>query len=101
MVLLSYLFNRSQAVMDEYGLNSVWIKTTSGVPQGTILGPLLFLLYMNDLPEVIKFSKILMYVDDTQIYLKCQFHQLDEGARQITEDAKNFSKWVTSWIVAL
>ena len=79
----SYLSNRSQVVIYEQGNTSDTLGTTSGVPEGSILGPLLFLLYMNDLPNAIKHSKILMYVDDTQIYLKRPFHQLTEGIKLI------------------
>ena len=49
---------------------------------------------MNDVPQVIKYSKILMYVDDCQIYLKCPFHELDEEIKLINEDANNLAKWV-------
>ena len=45
------------------------LSITHGVPQGSILEPLLLSLYMNDLPSVVKFSSVESYVDDTMVYL--------------------------------
>ena len=64
---VSYLFYRSQ-VVDINNIRSNEFYIYSGVPQGSILGPLLFLLFFNDFPEVLKKSKVLMYADDTVIY---------------------------------
>ena len=64
---VSYLFYRSQ-VVDINNIESNEFYIYSGVPQGSILGHLLFLLFFNDFPEVLKKSKVLMYADDTVIY---------------------------------
>lgn len=65
--LSSYLLNRTQLVLFK-GTLSRRILVTSGVPQGSHLGPILFNLFVNDLPSVIHNSSILMYADDVKLF---------------------------------
>jgi len=70
----SYLTNRYQKVTlnkTDYNNNtSEWVRINCGVPQGAILGPLLFLIYINDLPTLInKDNNILLYANDTSVVI--------------------------------
>ena len=65
----SYLTDRRQRVT-ALGATSDPLPVTSGVPQGSILGPALFLLYVNDLPDAVEESHIAMFADDTKLYKK-------------------------------
>ena len=62
-----YLSGRKQRVVVD-GLSSSYLDVTSGVPQGSIVGPLLFLIYVNDLPDAAKHSKVPMFADDSKCY---------------------------------
>lgn len=77
--IASYLTDRKQCVatFDSTGkeIRSEWCKVSLGVPQGSILGPMLFLLYVNDLPDIVD-GLIVMYADDTSIVTRAA----DEGA---------------------
>lgn len=64
---LNYLNNRTQCIKYE-GLCSDFIVVHKGVPQGSVLGPLLFILYINDLGQNVSDANMHFYADDTVIY---------------------------------
>ena len=69
----SYLSGRQQRVVIE-GHSSDWLPVISGVPQGSILGPLLFLVYINDTPSYIhQDSSIALYADDSKLFHPIQY----------------------------
>ena len=63
----SYLQERKQQVT-ALGATSRELPVTSGVPQGSLLGPILFLLFVDDLPNTVKASRVACYTDDTEIF---------------------------------
>ena len=74
------------------GTRSDWSPVTSGVPQGTILGPTLFLIYVNDIPNVVTFA-IKLFADNTKIYREIN-HAEDASARQ--SDLDCLENWTRS-----
>lgn len=69
------------------------VPVTSGVPQGSVLGPLLFLLYINDLPENIQ-SQVRLFADDTAVYLTVR-NKNDTSILQ--DDLDTLQKWERTW----
>ena len=66
-LLVNYLSGRKQCTQAN-GIISSYHDIVCGVPQGSILGPLLFIIYMNDMQNVCEKSKYLLYADDTVIF---------------------------------
>ena len=87
--ITSFLANRTQTVLLE-NTTSEKIAVTSGVPQGTVLGPILFLIYINDLPDYIKHCQIRLFADDSIIYrpIKTQTDCI-----KLQEDLESAVKW--------
>ena len=88
----SYLTGRSQSV--RIGCKtSEPLLVSYGVPQGSILGPALFNIYINDLPSVPKVGSLECYVDDSQLYLPFPVRDATLAAEQLTEDLQNIAAW--------
>ena len=86
----SYLTNRCQQCQIN-GFLSNKGKTICGVPQGSIFGPLLFLIYINDLPNSLMSSVPCLYADDTKIFTSS--HDPTEIANNLNSDLENVTDW--------
>ena len=89
----SFLSGRSQKVVLE-GKSSSSAPVLSGVPQGSVLGPILFLIYINDLPEYVSNSTVRLFADDTLLYLTIH-NSLD--CIKLQEDLNSLERWESDW----
>ena len=94
-LLSTYLRNRKQYVQFE-STSSDELHITHGVPQGSILGPLLFIIYINDLPHASKLFDFLMYADDTT--LCCCIDNIDGNDKEnvLNNELQHVNKWLTA-----
>ena len=93
-LIKSYLTDRQQAVFYNNSV-SPFLFLKSGVPQGSILGPVLFSLYINDLPSIIKHCSIQMYADDVQLYYSTKITEANQSVVRINEDLSNIHSWAS------
>ena len=90
----NYLSDRNQSVM--YGnVLSTPLQMKSGVPQGSILGPILFSIYINDLPDCLHQSNILMYADDAVIFYTNP--SIEEIKSVLKNDLENLQTWTSCY----
>ena len=90
-----YLNNRKQRVVLP-GVFSHWTDLKAGVPQGSILGPLLFLIYINDIVRNIN-SSIRLFADDTSLYIIVE-NPIQE-ATILNSDLSQIYTWASNWLV--
>ena len=88
----SYLSDRKQKVCTNNG-ESGWSSVSNGVPQGSVLGPLLFTVLVSDLRDAIKRGRYHMYADDTQLYYSCKCENANETIENINSDLERISKY--------
>ena len=88
------LTNRRQCVLLE-GIKSDSAPVTSGVPQGSVLGPSLFLFYINDIAEKIT-STVSLFADNTVAYLAVKG---DKDASQLQQDLDKLGEWEKTWLM--
>ena len=90
----AFLADRSQVVKVN-GEESFPAPVISGIPQGSVLGPLLFVIYINDLPETVK-SQVFLFADDTKVFK--QIKSLEDSAL-LQNDIDALDKWTEKWLL--
>ncbi len=91
----SFLAGRTQQVkIGLAGSLSSTLSCTSGVPQGSVLGPILFIVFINDLVDVCKFGKLKLYADDATLYAKV--NKIFD-ALQLQDDLNSILLWSEQW----
>ena len=76
------------------GQHSLWADVKTGVPQGSILGPLLFLIYINDLPNGFN-SNVKLFADDTSLF--SVVHNITDSANLLNSDLSKINEWTLQW----
>ena len=81
------------------GKDSYTLGITCGVPQGSVLGHLLFLLFINDLPNASKHLKFYLFADDTNLYYDSE--TLDDVIKKVNKGLKHIKRWFDAYKLSL
>ena len=90
----AFLSNRRQRVKVE-GKLSDWIQVISGIPQGSVLGPILFVIFINDMPDMVE-SMCQLFADDAKIFRSVDLRD-KEGNVKLQEDLDKLCEWSRKW----
>ena len=77
------------------GKASSWAEVWSGVPQGSVLGPELYVIFINDLPETV-LSQVYLFADDTKLFRRIT---RDEDNTLLQEDLNSLQQWSKQWLL--
>lgn len=93
-----YLCDRRQMVRIN-GKTSKWGPVLSGIPQGSVLGPLLFVIYINDLAEECdEFADIFLFADDAKMF---KHIKTDKDVTELQKSCNKFSEWSEKWTLSI
>ena len=92
-LIKDFLSCRKQRVVLN-GQHSSWTDAKAGVPQGSILGPLLFLIYINDLPNGLN-SNVKLFADDTSPF--SFVHNISDSANLLNSNLSKINEWALQW----
>ena len=95
-ILVDFLKSRKQRVVLN-GQHSSWSDVLAGVPQGSILDPLLFLIYINDLSDSLQCNPKL-FVDCTSLF--ATVHNINKAANDLNNDLTKITKWSFQWKIS-
>ena len=88
----SFLRGRTQCVNVD-GARSSWRDVLSGIPQGSVIGPILFVIFINDMPSHVKYNLCKLFADDCKLYGEVKA----ENENKVQLDLNNFENWSNAW----
>lgn len=89
-----FLSNRKQKVSVN-GMDSITDNVTSGIPQGSVLGPILFVIYINDMPDCVAATAYL-FADDAKLYKEIKS---PEDSNSLQRDLDSLQEWSNTWLL--